>query len=118
MNRLRVAVSTRWIEQPVAKASWLAHVRWLAAYPLAAGSQSFAFGALAKTAGEVAAPVFTVVVGAIVGWECTRENCSERACAGWAALAALLALLLCAVGVGLAYETIYCDNRNCEPLFG
>jgi hypothetical protein len=69
------------------------------------------------TVAQVAAGLLALMVGVVVGWEASREGCNDRRCAGWTALAATLALVLCMVGSGAAYETIYCDDRNCRPLF-
>ena len=99
------------------KAPVAALLRWLLLYPFIAGAICFAIGAASVTGGQVAAAVVSVLVGAVVGWEAARENCDDRTCAGWAALAVTLALLLCLVGVAAARETIYCDHRNCTPLF-
>ena len=65
----------------------------------------------------MATAVLTIVAGAGVGWEAAREDLDDRHTAQWAALGALISLVLCAVAVGASYETIYCNNRDCEPLF-
>ena len=98
------------------KAPVTALLRWLLLYPVVAAGCCFAIGALEVTAAQVFAGVMVLVVGTVVGWEASREDCDERRCGGWAALAATLTLLLCMVGAGAAYETIYCDDRDCRPL--
>jgi divalent metal cation (Fe/Co/Zn/Cd) transporter len=77
----------------------------------------FAIGAASLTGGEVATALLVMVVGAAIGWEAARENLDDRRVAQWAALGILIALVLCLVGLGASYETIYCNNRDCEPLF-
>ncbi len=100
-----------------AKAPVTAVLRWLLLYPVVAAACCFALGALEVTAAQVLAGVMTMVVGAVAGWEASREGCDDRRCGGWGALAAVLTLVLCMVAAGAAYETIYCDERLCRPLF-
>ena len=104
-------------EAPPAKAPVTALLRWELLYPVVCASCCFAIGALEVTAAQVLAVVLTLVVGTIVGWEASREGCDDRRVAGWAALAATLTLVLCMVGAGAAYETIYCEDRLCRPVF-
>ena len=99
------------------KAPVTALLRWLLLYPVVAGGVCFAIGAASVLGGQIAAGILGVAVGTLAGWEAAREGCSAGHCAGWAALAEVIALLACATGVGAAYETIYCDDRGCRPLF-
>jgi uncharacterized membrane protein YphA (DoxX/SURF4 family) len=99
------------------KAPVTALLRWLLLYPVAAAGCCFALGAATKIGAQVAAGVLALAAGVVVGWEASREGCDDSRCAGWTALAATLTLLLCIVGFAAAYETIYCDDRNCRPLF-
>lgn len=104
-------------DSAAAKAPVSGLLRWLLLYPVVAGASCFAIGALEITAAQVLAAVLTLVAGTVVGWEASREGCDDRRVGGWGALAAVLTLVLCMVGAGAAYETIYCDDRNCRPLF-
>ena len=104
-------------DQAPAKAPWTALLRWLLLYPVVAAGCCFAVAAATLTGAEIATGVLALVVGVVVGWEASREGCDERRVAGWGALAATLTLILCMVGAGAAYETIYCSDRDCRPVF-
>lgn len=77
----------------------------------------FAIGSASLTGAEVATALLVMAVGAAIGWEAAREDLDDRRVALWAALGVTCALALCLVGLGASYETIYCNNRDCAPLF-
>jgi hypothetical protein len=99
-----------------AKAPVTAVLRWLLLYPVAAAGCCFAVAAFEVSAAQVLAGILVIAVGAVAGWEASREGCDDRRCAGWAALAAVVTLVVCVTAAGAAYELIYCGNRDCRPV--